>query len=317
MPHEFPSPSVAPHDSAMTRRDFLRSTTALAAAAFAGRATAAEARIGLGFSLYGMKTLPIAEAVKVCAEIGYDSVELALLDGFPTEPTAFSSEARKQLRAQLATVKLRVAGLMDNLSLAADAATQAKFLERIKRAGGLAHDLAPDSPPPLETVLGGKPAEWETIKDSMAANLRAWAAAAAEAKVVIAIKGHIMSAVQTPDRVLWLMRQADSPWIRVTYDYSHFQLQGLALDATLAELLPHTRFLHVKDGRKIADGKFEFLLPGEGDTDYRMLFAQLRTRGYGGDAVVEVSRMLWDKPGYDPITAAKKSFTALDVARRG
>src|SRR5258708_26548782 len=128
------------------------------------------------------------------------------MGGLPPDPAFLSADDRKKLREQLASLKLHVSALMDNFSLLADAATQSKILDRIKAAGQLAHDLAPDAPPPLETVLGGKPAEWEQVKDRMAESLRAWAAAAAEAKIVIAIKAHIMSAVQTPERVLWLMR---------------------------------------------------------------------------------------------------------------
>jgi inosose dehydratase len=301
---------------AIPRRQFLHTLTALSAASLLAppRARAAGKSFGLGFSLYGMKTLPLDDALKACAEIGYDNVELSLMNGFPTEPALLSAADRIRLREQLAALKLRVSALMDNFSLLADDAKQAKQLEAIKAAGQLAHDLAPDAPPPLETVLGGKPAEWEQAKEGMAKQLRAWAVAAAEAKVVIAIKGHINSAAQTPERVLWLMRQADSPWIKVTYDFSHFQLQGLALDATLTEMLPHTRFIHVKDGRPKPDGKFDFLLPGEGGTDYAAYFKLLRERGYRGDVVVEVSAMIFNQPGYDPIAAARKSFATLGPA---
>lgn len=302
---------------ALSRRAFLSQSAlaglaAVSAPLFAGEKV--RPGFGLGFSLYGMKTLPIADALQTCAEIGYDNVELALLSGFPTEPALLSPSDRAQLREQLTASKLRVSALMDNLTLLADDATRPKLLERIKAAGQLAHDLAPDAPPPLETVLGGKPAEWEQVKERMAEQLRGWAAAAEEAKVVIAIKGHINSAAQTPDRVLWLMHQTASPWIKVAYDFSHFQLQGLALDATLAEMLPHTRFIHVKDGRPKPDGKFEFLLPGEGGTDYGAYFHKLRDLGYRSDVVVEVSRAIWDQPGYDPIAAARKSFAALAPA---
>jgi inosose dehydratase len=304
--------------SALTRRAFLARTVAAAGVGMLGQPLrAAEKKngtFGLGFSLYGMKSLPLVKALEACADIGYDNVEFSLMSGFPTEPALLSSADRIRLREQLRALKLRVSALMDNLSLLADEATRPKHLERIKAAGQLAHDLAGDAAPPLETVLGGKPAEWDQVKDRMAEQLRGWAAAAAEAKIVIAIKGHINSAAQTPDRVLWLMRQADSPWIKVTYDFSHFQLQGLPLDATLTEMLPHTRFIHVKDGTPKPDGKFDFLLPGEGNTDYASYFKKLRELGYHGDVVVEVSAMIFNKPGYDPIDAARKSFAALGPA---
>ena len=270
-----------------------------------------KAGFGLGFSLYGMKSLPLDDALKTCAEIGYDNAELCLLEGYATEPKLLAPADRTRLRETLAANKLRVSGLMENFSLLADDTKQAQQLDRIKAAAQLAHDISPDSPPPLETVLGGKPAEWDQVKDKMATSLRAWAEAASAAKIVIAIKAHIMSAVQNPERALWLLRAADSPAIQLAYDYSHFQLQNLALDESLTAMLPHTRFIHVKDGRLTADGKVEFLLPGEGTTDYGAYFKKLHALGYRGDVVVEVSGMVFKQPGYDPIAAARTSFAAL------
>ena len=52
----------------------------------------------------------------------------------------------------------------------------------------------------------------------------------------------------------------------------------------------------------------------EGDaqtTDYAALFRKLQSLGYRGDVVVEVSGMIFKKPGYDPRIAAQKSYTAL------
>ncbi|MEQ2010161.1 MAG: TIM barrel protein, partial [Limisphaerales bacterium] len=167
-----------------TRRQFL-ATAALAACSLSAAAPAR--RVGLGFSLYGMKTLPVADALRVCAETGFHDVEFALNPGYPTEPKLLSPEQRKDLRAQLAARGLRLAALMDNLSLTADDATHAKSLERIQAAAQLAHDLAPDAPPVLETVMGGKPAEWDKVKAQMAERLADWAKAAAAAKITLCI----------------------------------------------------------------------------------------------------------------------------------
>lgn len=307
----------ASHSHPLPRRTFLhRTAVAAGLAALAHPSWAQEkptAGFGLGFSLYGMKSLPLDEALKACAEIGYDNVELALLEGYPTEPKLLSATDRQHLRERLATLKLRVSGLMENFSLLADGAKKAQQLERIKAAAQLAHDLAPNAPPLIETVLGGKPTEWEQVKEKMAAQLRIWAETATAAKAVIAIKAHVMSAVQNPDRLLWLFRAVNSPAIQLAYDYSHFAAQGLDLDTTLAALIPHTRFIHVKDVRGSADTKVEFLLPGEGTTDYGAYFKKLHAYGYRGDVVVEVSGMIFKQPGYDPRVAAQKSFAALSA----
>ncbi|MEQ1859564.1 MAG: sugar phosphate isomerase/epimerase [Chthoniobacteraceae bacterium] len=288
-----------------TRRHFL-ATTALAALPVS---RAAEPAFTLGFSLYGMKTVPLDDALRTCAEIGYKHVELALNPGFPTEPKLLDAAARKALRERLATLKLGVSALMVNMSLAVKDEAHASNLAALKDAAQLAHDLAlPD--PLIETVLGGKPAEWDAIKDSMLARLRDWAEAAAAAKITLAIKAHVGSAVNSPERLLWLLDQAASPALCAAYDFSHFEVQGLALAPTLDALLPRTKFIHVKDTQGDVS-KFQFLLPGEGRTDYAAYFRELNTRGYRGPVVVEVSAQVFNKPGYDPIAAAKKCYAAL------
>src|SRR5687768_15978633 len=101
-----------------SRRQWLLSTASLPLAALA--ADDNPASVSFGFSLYGMKTLKSAEAVRACSEIGYDSVELALMPGYPAEPKRLSSDDRKELRKRLADAKLTLAGLMENLPEPAD-----------------------------------------------------------------------------------------------------------------------------------------------------------------------------------------------------
>ncbi|MBI5686501.1 MAG: sugar phosphate isomerase/epimerase [Verrucomicrobia bacterium] len=296
-----------------TRRQFLQQTaTAAALAAFAPASRAAGSGISLGFSLYGMKTVPLDEALRTCAEIGYRNVELALNPGFPTEPKLLSADARKNLRSRLVSLRLDVSALMLNLSLTANDDAHAKNLDALKAAAQLAQDLALQQPI-AETVLGGKPAEWDNIKDRMAEHLQSWAAVAATGKLTLAVKAHVGSAVNSPERLLWLVGKANSPAVKVAYDYSHFQLAGVPLADSLKALLPQTRFIHLKDATGDAK-KFQFLLPGEGKTDYAAYFKLLKQLGYNGPAVVEVSGQIFNKPGYDPIAAAKKCFAVLSAA---
>ena len=297
-----------------TRRQFLTQTAgAVALAAFPSPARSANTGLSLGFSLYGMKTVPLDEALRTCAEIGYRNVEFALNAGFPTEPKLLSADARKGIRRQLESLRLDLSALMLNMSLTADDAAHAKNLDALNAAAQLAHDLAPGRPPLVETVLGGKPAEWDTVKDGMAGRLRSWAAAAAAGKITLAIKAHVGSAVNSPERLLWLLEKAGSPVVKAAYDYSHFSLAGIPLADSLKTLLPHTRFIHVKDATGDAK-KFQFLLPGEGRTDYAAYFKLLRQLGYSGPVVVEVSGQVFNKPGYDPIAAAKKCYATLSAA---
>ena len=295
----------------MNRRQFLqRTATGVALAVIPLPLHAAEAPISLGFSLYGMKSLPVADALKVCAEIGYRNVELTLMAGYSTEPKLLSPADRQVLRETLARHRLSVSSLMDNLSLVTDDSAHAKNLDHIKAAAELAHALAPGKPPILESVLGGKSADWDSLKDKMADRARDWARVAAENKLTVCLKPHVNSAVNSPERLLWLHQQAASPFVKLCYDFSHFEVQGMEMESTLKPLIAETRFIHLKDTTGDAK-KVQFLLPGEGRTDYAQYAALLRKYNWSGPVVMEVSAMVFNKPGYDPVAAAKKCFAAL------
>lgn len=300
----------------LTRRHWLRGAAGGLAGCLATSARGNEQAAGaisLGFSLYGMKTLKLADALRACAKIGYDGIELAVMPGWPAEPKSLNAEARRALRDQLADAGLELAGLMENLAEPADAAAHRVNLDRLKAAAELAHALAPKSPPVIETILGGRPGQWDQVKDRLAERLRAWAETAAAARVVVAVKPHVGNALHRPDDALWLVRQVKSPHVKLAFDYSHFQLRGLPLEKTVAALAPESVFVHVKDAKGTAD-KFEFLLPGAGGVDYGAYFRLLKVAGYRGPVVVEVSGQISNRSGYDPLAAARQSYAALAPA---
>lgn len=300
----------------LSRRRFLIATAATAvtpAILPADLPQAQAAQPTLGFSLYGMKTLPLDIALKSSAEIGYSDIELALNAGYATEPSAFSADSRVAVASLLKVLKLRLPSLMLHMSLTADDQTHQNSLRLIAAAGQLGRDLVSDQRPILETVVGGSPTKWELQKSEMVDRLWDWAEAAKKADTVIAIKAHVSSAVNSPDRLLWLLDTVRSPAIGLAYDYSHFELQGIDMEQSMAMLLSQTKFIHVKDSQGDAQ-KFQFILPGEGRTDYVKYFSLLRQFSYRGSVCVEVSGQVFNKPSYDPIAAARNCFNTLSTA---
>jgi len=297
----------------LNRRDWLRLNASVGLALMGTHSFAAEPPIRLGFSLYGMKAIKTADALKTCANIGYDCVELSLLPGYATEPKLLSVQDRRDLRKQLQDLNLTLPALMENLREPTDDAGAKMNEDRLKVASELAHELAPAAPPVIETILGGKPADWPMVKNRMVERMGAWADIAGKGKTVIAIKAHVANALHTPEDAIWLISQVKSPWLKLTYDHSHFALEGRKLADTAKAMLPESVFVHVKD-EKGMPGKFEFLLPGTGTTDYREYARLLRAASYGGGVVVEVSGQIFNKPGYDPIAAAKLCYEKLKPA---
>jgi len=310
---------------AYSRRQFLRFVAATSAGgalcrdpeASAGRYDEAQGeasrRIGLGFSLYGMKGLSLADALRECAEIGYDGVELALMPGYSAEPKSLSAARRREVRDLLASLELALPAMMDNFHPVVEDAEHGRNLERIRSAAELAHAVSPASPPLLETVLGGRPRQWDDLKGPMVERLRQWAKVAEEHDLLICVKPHVSGALHRPDDALWLLEQVESPAIGLAYDYSHFQLRGLSMAETIDRLVPVASFIHVKDTEGDAEN-VRFLLPGDGSTDYGDYLRQVNAAGYEGYVVVEVSGQLHNKPDYDPHAAARRSYAALAEA---
>ena len=301
----------------IARRNFFRASAAISSWTLIGsqfaHSAAAPRKTGLGFSLYGMKTIPIPAALKALMEIGYDCTELPVMPDWPAESAKFGAAARRDLKDELARRGMKLTALMENLPTVGDDVQHRANLQRLKRAAELARDLAPGEgkPAPLiETILGGKPGEFEALKDRLTERLRDWSKVAADAQIVVAIKAHVGNATQRPEQLSWLLSQVASPWLKAAYDYSHFQLQELPLKETMDSLLPATAFIHVKDSEH-AQGKRSFLLPGEGTIDYVEMFKLLAATNYSGDVVVEVSSQISNKPGYDPLAAASKCYNHL------
>ena len=308
-PNEMPNEIIKSN-----RRSFLAQTAAaslgFSLAPALGIAAEAKTAIGFAFSLYGMKSLKLAEALRACSKIGYDGVELTLTPGWHAEPKLLSQKRRRELRSLLESLGLKLPGLMENIHLNVENAKHRANLDRLKAAAELARDLSPKQPPVIETVLGGRPGQWESIKDAMALRLVDWTKIAEEMKITLALKAHVSGAVHTPQAALWLMRQADSPQVRLNYDYSHFQLRKIPLVESLKLMLPHTVFIHIKDSRGDAKN-VRFLLPGEGDTNYRQYLALLKKSAYRGFVCVEVSGQIHGKKGYDPVETARRCYRTM------
>lgn len=309
------SACVAP----LSRREFSR--TVLGAGLWAGWGALGPASlgaaplpprsvVGLAIGTYGLKNLATPDALRLIAETGYDGVQLALMPGWPTDPTKLSAQDRRTLRRQIEEAGLAVPALLENLPLRGTAENRAQNLERVKRAVDLGNELVPGRPPFLDTILGRRKAEWESVKEQMADELRTWVPVLDSGNTTLVFKPHASDAVQSAERVLWLLHAVASPRIRIVYDYSHFYVEGYALEESLRQLIAYAPYIVVKDSEGTSE-KHTYLLPGDGKTDYLAYFQLLRQLGYSGFVGVEVSGMLHQKAGYQPVATTKQCYERL------
>jgi inosose dehydratase len=271
---------------------------------------ASTAPLSLGFSLYGMKSLPLSAAFSACARVGYGNVELCLAPGFPAEPARLTKAERKAVRRWAGDLGMEISAAMNDMRLFGNPSGHAANLESIKAAAAVLHDTGAGPAAPIESILGGRPADWEREKEGAAERLQQWGEVARAEGVAIVVKGHAASACDDPVKLCWLIERAGSADIGVNFDQSHYQLAGFSLADSLRALQRWIRLVHVKDSAG-TEADPRFLLPGDGSTDFARYFRLLRESGYRGALVAEVSSQIFSVPGYEPLAAAERCYRAL------
>ena len=269
----------------------------------------------LGYSTWGMPKVPVDEALAHLAGLGFDGVELTVIPGYTTELSKLDAVERSRIRQLLQKHRLMLPAIAAHSSLLSnDKETHAANMARLKGAVDLAVEWAQgDIIPAIDTTPGGKPAEWDAVRDLLVERTRELVEYAQARNVTIAMEPHVGAVIDTPEKVLQLLALVDSPYLKVNFDISHFNIQGLAIEETVAALAPYTVHTHVKDERGLVPD-FEFLIPGEGDFDYVTYLKAMQAHGYDGFISVEISIMVQRRPDYDPLAAATLSYETLSRA---
>ncbi len=269
----------------------------------------------LSYSTWGMPTVPIDVAVAHCAQLGFDGLELTVIPGWVTDGATLDVAERRRIRGLYDDHHLALCGLCANTPLLEpDADTHAQNEARFRTYMQIATDVqAPGEHLTVSTTSGGQPEKWESVKGRLVEQFGAFAVEAARLGVVVGVEPHVGAAIHRPDQVLWLLDQIKSEALTVHFDISHFNVQGLDMDETVAALAPHSAHTHVKDERGLAPNH-EFLIPGEGEMDYPRYLLDMDRAGYTGHIVVEISIMVQRRPDYDPLAAAAQSYRVLSEA---
>ena len=270
----------------------------------------------LSFSTWGMQQTPIEVAVDHCARLGFDGLELTVIPGWPTDAATLDGPARRRIRRLYDDAGLQLCGLSGNTQLlqAAGGEGLESRLARFRRYLDLASELQrPGRTLTVSTTSGGSAGQWEEVKDELVDRYGALAAHAEAAGVIATAEPHVGSALHTPGGAKWLVERVGSPALRVHFDISHFNVQGMDMEEVVAELAPLSVHTHVKDERGVVPD-YEFLIPGEGDMDYVRYLRAMDAAGYRDHITVEISLMVQRRAGYDALAAAARSYRVLSDA---
>ena len=269
----------------------------------------------LGYSTWGMPTVPVEAAIRHLAQIGFDGIELTVIPGYTTELSTLGSDERRRVAKLLKNYHLALPAIAAHSSLLeTDLDAHTRNFRRLKDAVDLAVDLTQgDAVPAINTTPGGRPSQWEDQKELLVERTGNLVEYAQSRGVTIAMEPHVGAIIDTPDKMIELLKLVGSPNLKVNFDISHFDIVGMTIEETVTALAAHSVHTHVKDQRGRYP-EFEFLIPGEGVFDYVEYLQAMQTHGYDGFITAEVSMMVQRRRNFDPLAAAALSYETLSRA---
>lgn len=283
----------------------------------------------LGYNTWSMPNTPFGNAVRTLSEIGYDSVEVTVCEGWPTDAVTASDADAVSWRASADDVGLEISSVTANAPLVCDEDTWVESRGRLIRSFQVAAILgAGQSLPvslgahkPKAPLLGGNPPpivaqdSWESDRALIVDRFGDLVEQAVAVGCTVALEPHAGAVVSRPEHALAVVEAVSSPALGINLDISHFAVRDFDLSEVVTALLPHTVVVEVKDHRRNGD-TFDFLVPGEGEFDYPAFLGLLDRGGYRGTVSVEISVRRQALPGFDERAAAELSYRTLREAMR-
>jgi inosose dehydratase len=268
----------------------------------------------LGYSTWGMPTVPIDTAIRHLADLGYTGIEITVKPGWVTELSTLDTAERKRILGLVKQHGLALPAIGAHTDLLKSPEEHRVILEQLCAAMDLAVDWNINGVLPyVLTTPGGKPENYEQQKELLAERLAGLGAEAQKRGVVIALEAHVGALLDTPEHAVEVLEMVNSPAIRLNFDISHFNVMGYAIADSVRMMVPYSVHTHIKDEAG-AYPNHQFLIPGEGVFDYVTYLQEMQKAGYTGFIVPEISIMRQRQPGYDPLAAAARSYEVLSKA---
>jgi inosose dehydratase len=267
----------------------------------------------IGYCTWGMPNVPIDTIIPFLERTGYTGVELTVIPGYTTDLSLLDASERKRIARMLTDHHLELPAIAAQTSMVKrDPQTSAIHWKRLTDAVDLAVEWAQNGvPPAVDTTVGGIWGQWDELKPLLFERMGELVRYGEQRGVIIAAEPERTSMFRTIEQCLELLRTIDSPFLKLNFDISHFNIQGIPYTESVAALAPYTVHTHVKDERGVLPN-YEFLIPGEGEFDYVGYLHAMRAAGYEGYITAEISDMVWKRrPGYDALAVAEQTYVTL------
>jgi sugar phosphate isomerase/epimerase len=294
----------------MTRRGFVRTAGALAAAALAApdSAPAAPAPAGgaaipfrLGFVTYMVAAdWDVPTILKVCRNAGITDVELRTTHRHGVEPS-LNKQQRQDVRKQFADAGVTLWGLGTTCEFQSpDPSVVRKNIDTCRQFIDLARDVGARG---VKVRPNGLPKEVPAEKtlEQIGRSLVPCAQAAADAGVEVWVEVH-GGGTQKPANMKTIMEHCGRPNVGVTWNSNAEDVVNGSVAESFALLRPWIKSCHINELYKDSQGRYP----------YRELFRLLRESGYDRVTLCEVARgMPTPEAGEEMLRYYKALWTEL------
>ena len=268
----------------------------------------------LAFSTLAVPAWSIEQVAEAAARLGYDGVELRLLDGAVINPVADADKVGRAV-SRCREQGVEVCALDTSCRFNhPDPAERARQVEELLR--WLA--LAERTQVPLLRVFGGEGEPGYSDDEANAWVVEALRQAAPEAArrgVTVTLETH--DAFASARRVAAVLDAVGAPHVAALWDSHHPYRVGESAAEVVAALGPRLAHVHVKDARRAGPGseEWQLVLMGEGEVPVREQLDILRQYGYQGYVAVEWEKK-WHPELAEPEVALPQHIAWLRAALR-
>lgn len=254
----------------------------------------------LGFSTLGCPNWKLERSVSVAKELGYDGIELRLLDDqLITPENLLANEARIIRAFRGSGVELASLGSSVRLSLG-DSPERHSNIANLRAMIAAAEELGC----PIIRVFGGKRADGTSMDEAIknvADGLAEIAPIAEKHNVKVVLESH--DDFSRSADVARVLAQIPSPAIGALWDTHHPYRMGESVDEVwnnIGQRLYHT---HVKDAKRAGQDEWDLVLLEKGEVPVKETLALLARKGYSAYVIVE-----WEKKWHMEIPEPEVAF---------
>lgn len=281
--------------------------------------------VKLGFNTWSMPASSFEQAITLCARLGYDSLEIAVSEGWSTDIDSLPPTVGPAWRRRAAELGVSISSLTVNAPTVVGQHDWRKSRERIMRSIELAASLTADGDSPCLSLGASQPrvfgapalelseSDWQAEKARIVDRFAEIADLALPSGVRVALEPNVSTFVRRPEQFIYVWREVNRTNFGLNLDISHFAAQGDDSAVIVSQLAKYAFVSEVKDVRGRAPNH-EFSIPGEGEFDFASFIGHMYRSGYNGSIAVEISVQRQRHPGYDPQAAAAAAYFVMSTA---